>query len=106
MMSLFFSVIGCVAALAVSASLLAFAVSNVVVAMTNARWSRDEIVKKDARKELGNLLIYSSHWFSESDPTWQAIKVIGAEISRSGDFDVSMCRDKWREAIVGTKEAP
>jgi hypothetical protein len=53
--------------------------------------------ERNARRDVGRMLMSQCHWFSESNDAWSAVQEVGRDLVESGGFDVSEVRERWRK---------
>jgi hypothetical protein len=99
LMSLAFAIIGCVVVLGFAVAAIIAASGYFVESSAKARWHRDQILSRDSKRDLGASMASLAHWFTEDVAAWKAVEIIGLEIQRKGDFDVSECRTRWRQEV-------
>ena len=106
-MNTFITICGWLCVLAVVIAVAGFAVALAADRYRRVQERFEWAIISKARNELGRDIQSSSHWFSESDEAWIAVKVLGERLTQGLATDVSEWREEWRRrlrAAVG-KEA-
>lgn len=91
----------CLVALCIAAAALAIALAAHCYgkAMERFEWAVDA----KTRHALGRSIAASAHWFSESQDTWLALKILGERIINQGGADSDQWREEWRKARAADK---
>lgn len=98
-MSIAFSVVGCVVVVMLAASLFVSAIGYLIHCRAEAKWRADQLIARDSKRDVGARMTTLCHWFSEDVAAWKVVQIIGLELQRTGDFDVSACRERWRQEV-------
>lgn len=98
-MTTLFSIVGALMGLSLSISAAAYGIAWLVECLRESRRNRDLLVASDAKREVGRLLLYYCHWFSEDAGAWKAVEAIGRDLAINGDFSMPGLRDKWLEEM-------
>lgn len=85
--------------LAICAASLAFLIEKIHEFYNS--WVRS--IRGDIVRRVGINIESCAWWFSESEETMELIKILGNDLSRTGNayIDPNYIRDKWRDKLKG-----
>lgn len=102
-MNTFITVCGWIFVLVAVVAVAAFAVALAADQYRRAQERFEWAVIAKARNELGRDIQSCSHWFSESDEAWIAVKVLGERLTNGLATDISEWREEWRRRLAQGK---
>jgi hypothetical protein len=96
-MNTFASIVGFLMIIGIILGFIILSAGYTVEKIQKFWYETHEDIRLQSQKWVGQMICYSTYWFSEDESATNLLKVAGEYIKETGNFDASSIRDKWRE---------